>query len=205
MSSISVQNEQVGIVDERAAEADLLLHPARQLACGTIAERSEARRVEELLDAHLALLFRESEELRHEVDVVVDAELEVEVLSQALRHVRNARAHVAAVPYGRHIAVQDVDLPLLHPLGPGHQRQKGRLSYAVRADDPHHFTARDLEREMVEGDDLAIAMADVLDDDDGTARCVDGSAHRDACSIGPGRTTFRSSHSGHGVDSSTLT
>src|SRR5215471_2720492 len=40
---------------------------------------------------------REAEEARHEVDVVLNGELEVEVLAQPLRHVRDARADLAAV------------------------------------------------------------------------------------------------------------
>jgi hypothetical protein len=35
-----VEDEQVGVVDQRAAEADLLLHTTRELACGPVGERA---------------------------------------------------------------------------------------------------------------------------------------------------------------------
>ena len=50
---------------------------------------------------------RQPEQPRHEVDVVVDAELEVEVLAQALRHVRDARADGAPVPDVGDVAAED--------------------------------------------------------------------------------------------------
>ena len=109
---------------------------------------------------------RQPEELRHEVDVVVDAELEIEVLAQALRHVRDPRAHRAPVPDVADVAVEHGHLALLQLLGAGDQRQQRRLADAVGADDADHDAARDVERDVVERDDLAVAVGDVLDRDD---------------------------------------
>ena len=106
---------------------------------------------------------RQPEEPRHEVDVVVDAELQVEVLAQPLRHVRDPRAHRAPVPDVGDVAVEDGHLALLHLLGAGDQRHQRRLADAVGADDADHDAARDVERDAVERDDLAVAVGDVLD------------------------------------------
>src|SRR5206468_8862955 len=51
-----IEDQQVRIVDERAAEAELLLHAAGQLASGTISEGSQVRAVEEILDAPRTLV-----------------------------------------------------------------------------------------------------------------------------------------------------
>ena len=45
-----VENEEVRLVHERAAEPDLLLHPARKLAGGAAGKGPETRGVEQLLD-----------------------------------------------------------------------------------------------------------------------------------------------------------
>jgi hypothetical protein len=127
------------------------------------AGRSAARRGEQLLHADLALGGREPEQARHEVDVVVDAELEVQVLAETLRHVRDARTDAAPVLDAGDVAVEDGDRPLLHLLRPGDQRQQRRLADAVRADDAHHDAGRHVQRDAVERHHLLVAVRDVLD------------------------------------------
>jgi hypothetical protein len=56
--------------------------PPESLPAGRFREGTEAGGVEQLLHPLLALGGRETEELRHEVHVVVDGELEVEVLAE---------------------------------------------------------------------------------------------------------------------------
>ena len=113
-----------------------------------------------------ALRGRQSEEPRHEVDVVVDAELQIEVLAQALRHVRDPRAHGAPMPDVGDVPIEDGDLPLLHLLGSGDQGHERRLADAVGAHDADHDAAGNIERDAVERDDAAVAVGDVLDGND---------------------------------------
>jgi len=157
-----VEDQEVGLVDQRSAQPDLLLHAARELAGGTLSEWSESSGVQQLLDLGRALGRRQPKQPRHEVDVVANAELEVQVLAQALGHVRDARVHGAAVSRVPDVPLEDGHLALLHLLGSGDQGHQGRLADAVGSHDPDHDAARDVERDVVERDHLAVAVGHAL-------------------------------------------
>src|SRR6185369_11434252 len=166
-----------------------------------------------------ALLLREPEELRHEVDVVVDAQLEVEVLAQALRHVRDLRAHLAPVADVGDVAVQHRHRAFLERLRAGHDAHERGLAHAVGADDADHEAARDVERDTIQGLHAAVAVRDALDGDDRLAGrvghpylafVVSGAAAVPAGAAGAGSlvgtvTRPSCSHSGHAAFGSTLT
>ncbi len=78
-----IQNQQVRFVDQGAAQSNLLLHAARQLAGWTLGERAKSRSVEQLFDLGRSLGGRQSEESGHEVDVVVNTQLQIQILAQA--------------------------------------------------------------------------------------------------------------------------
>jgi hypothetical protein len=91
-------------VDERAAEAELLLHAAGQLAGWPMREGRQPRRLEERGDAALALGAAVAEQAPEEIDVLEHRQRRIQVLSQALRHVGDARERVAAVAPVGHVA-----------------------------------------------------------------------------------------------------
>ncbi len=101
-------------MDQGSTEPHLLLHSSRELSRRAIGERPQSCGIEQFFDTAAALARREAKELRHEVYVVVDAELQVQVLAEALRHVRDPGAHGAPVPHLPHVAAERVDLSLLH-------------------------------------------------------------------------------------------
>ncbi len=173
-----VEDEQVRVVDKSAAESHFLLHAPREFSGGPIAKRPQSSGLEQLLHAERALGGREPEELRHEVDVVVDAELEIEILAEALRHVRDPRTHVAPVPDLPHVAAEHVDAALLQLLRSGNQSHQRRLADAVWTDDADHDPARNVERDVVERDGTAVAVSDVANRGD---RLVSRQRKRDLC------------------------
>ncbi len=164
-----IEDQQVRVVHQRAAQAHLLLHAAGQLARRPVREGPEAGGVEQLLHAHRTLGARQPEQLRHEVDVVGHAQLEVQVLAQALRHVGDARAGGAAMADVADVAVQHRHLPFLQLLGAGHDAEEGRLADAVGADDAHHQSRRDVDGDRVQRADLAVMVGHRLDADHGLA------------------------------------
>ena len=91
-----VEDQQIRIVDQRAAQPELLPHAAGQLLCRPIGERREAGAVEQFGDAPLALVARLPEQAAEELDVLAHAEVGIEVLAEALRHVGDARSRPRA-------------------------------------------------------------------------------------------------------------
>ena len=157
-----VEDQQVGIVDERAAQAELLLHPARQLARRALLERVEAGRGEKVGDAPSALRRPLAEQAAVEVDVLEHAQRRVEVAAETLRHVGDARRLPRAVAPLGHVAAEHRHAAGLNPAHAGHEREQGRLADAVRPDDSDHAAGGKIERHVVEGARPAVAMRDVL-------------------------------------------
>src|SRR5581483_6418122 len=73
-----IEDEEIGIMHQGAAETDLLLHAARELAARTVAERVKARGFQQLLDAGATLGHALAEQAAEEIDVVEHAERRIE-------------------------------------------------------------------------------------------------------------------------------
>ena len=146
-----VEDQQIGIVDQRAAKAELLPHAARQLLRRAVGERREPGAVEQLGDALLPLGGGLPEQAAEELDVLADAEIGIEVLAEALRHVGDARADRGAVRGIGHVAAEHANLPGLDLPGAGNDGQQRRLADAVGPDQPDDAAGRKRERDGVEG------------------------------------------------------
>jgi hypothetical protein len=70
------------------------------------------------------------------------------------------------VSRGRHVAPEDVHAALLDALGAGHEAQQRRLAHAIRPDHPGKTAGRDVERDVVERDNMPVAVTDALEADD---------------------------------------
>ena len=102
-----VENQQIGIVHQRAAEADFLLHAARELAAGSIRKWVEPGGFQKLVDARVPFGRTLAKQPAEEVDVVEDAERRIEIATEPLGHVGNpaiARPPMALV---RQVSVED--------------------------------------------------------------------------------------------------
>ena len=103
-----------GIVDERAAEAELLLHAAGELAGRTRFELLHGRRGQKLGDARATLFGALAEQAAEEVDVLEHAQRRVEVAAEALRHIGDAAADLPQCVLVGDVLVEDDDLALLN-------------------------------------------------------------------------------------------
>src|SRR5581483_270690 len=131
-----VEDQQLGIMHQGAAQAELLPHAARQLAGGPVAERLEAGGGQQLADAPAALSPAVAEQAREEVDVFPRREIGVQILAQALRHEGDARADPPAMTAGPHAAAKHLQRSRLTALGTRDQPQQGRLADAVGPYEP---------------------------------------------------------------------
>jgi len=145
-------------MDERAAERELLLHPARQLPRRPVRKGIETGRSEELPDAPLALGFGLAEKAAEEVEILEDAQRRVEVAAETLRHVGDAGQTRPAMLWVVHVAVEGEHLALLDPADAGNEREQCRFADAIRSDESDHAIGRDREGHVVERDGSAIAM-----------------------------------------------
>ncbi|GLK58309.1 hypothetical protein GCM10017624_04660 [Azotobacter vinelandii] len=155
-----VEDQQVGVVDQRTAEAELLLHAAGELARRPLGERRQAGAAGQVGDACVALRPVLAEQAAEELQVLAHGQRRVEVLAQPLGHVGDARADPAAVGGVGHVAVQHTDAALLDTPRAGDQRQQAGLADAVRTDQAHHAVGGDFQVEPVQGASPAIAQGD---------------------------------------------
>ena len=119
--------------------------PPESLPAGRSGNGPRPGGVEQGADAAGALGVGHAEEPGEEVDVLEDAELEVEVLAQALGHVGDARAGGVAVGGLGHVAAEDADRAGLDLLRAGDQAHERGLADAVGADQADHAAGGDVE------------------------------------------------------------
>ena len=149
-------------MDEGAAQAELLLHAARELPCQAVREGIETGRSEKIGDACLALGASLAEEAGEEVDILPHAEIGVEVPAQPLRHVGDARADGVAMVPVRHVTGEHVDPSRLDPPRAGDEGEQRGLADAVRPDNRNRTAGRDLQVHPVQRGDVAIALGHAL-------------------------------------------
>ena len=105
-----VEDQQVRIVDQRAAEAELLLHAAGELAGRSGLERIKRSRGQKLCDLGAAFGRRLPEQTAEEIDVLEYAQRRIEIAAEPLRHVGDARAQAFELGGALEIAVEHHDL-----------------------------------------------------------------------------------------------
>ena len=88
-------------------------------------ERRKASALKQLGDAPLSLVTRLPEQPPEELDVLAHAEVGIEVLAEALRHIGDARAGGIAMAGVRHVAVEHVNPAALDATGAGDDAQQG--------------------------------------------------------------------------------
>ena len=139
-------------MDQRAAQAELLPHAARQLFPRAVGKRRQAGAVEKLGDAPLPLAAGLPEQAAEELDVLAHAE----VLVGRLR--LGAVAHPSAQRRAAGVQPEDPDLAAhvaLHADDGAHQRG---LAATARPDQARDGARRQRARDAVQ--DLAPAPAD---------------------------------------------
>ena len=121
-------------MDQRATQAELLLHAAGEFAGRALGKAGEVGGAEQLGQALLKVGFAETEQGGKKLDVFADRQFRVEVLPQPLRHIGDARVQAGAVAARADAAAEHVQLALLEDFHPGDQAQQTGFARAIRAD-----------------------------------------------------------------------
>ena len=103
-------------MNQRAAETNFLFHSAGELARGPVGEGTQARGVKQLPDAGFSLGVGHAKQSREKVDVLENAQLQIEILAQPLRHEGDPRTNALAMGSVFHIATEHSNFACLNPL-----------------------------------------------------------------------------------------
>ena len=102
-----IEDQEVGIVDQTATEAELLAHAAREFLREPIRERREPGAFQQFHDFLVPLEARAAKQAAEELYVLAHAQVGVEVLAETLRHVGDARTDSGAMRGVRHVAPEN--------------------------------------------------------------------------------------------------
>ncbi len=153
-----VQKQHLGRVDERAGEAELLLHAARQLAGLALLERRQVAEGEQLFDARRATLARHAVEVGVEVDVLHDGQVGVE--PEPLAHVGDVVLDGFGLPDD--VPAGDPGVARRRVHDPGQEPHGRRLAGAVRPHQTEDLSVVDRERQLVDGRQVAEGLSEAL-------------------------------------------
>ena len=146
-------------MDQCAAQPELLLHAAGQLACRSFGEGAEVGGGQQLGHARPALRAAEAEQGGEELDVLGNRQLGVEIMAQALEHKGDTRIEAGAMLAVGDGAAEYLQLTLLEDFHPGDQSQQAGLAGAIRADQAAAGAGGQAETDFLQGLLLAIAVA----------------------------------------------
>ena len=126
-----------------------------------VRERRKAGASQQLRYAQIPLARGLAEQPAEKLDILADAKVRIEVLAEALRHVGDARAYRGAMGFRAHVAAKHLRFARLDAPGPRDNGQQGGLADTVRADEACHDPGRNSERDIVEGRNPLIVMAEM--------------------------------------------
>ncbi len=141
-----VEEQQLGLVDQRAGQAQLLLHPAGQLARQAIPKRAEPGEPEQPVQSSPSFLGRHVVQVGVEIEVLLHGEVRVQ--AESLGHVGDAGLRRLRIR--RQALAQHDRVPAR---GPKHARQhteRGGLAGPIRPDETEQLPPTDLEAELVD-------------------------------------------------------
>ena len=154
-----IQNEQIRIVNQRAAQAEFLAHAARQLLCRPILERSQPGAVKQFRNPPLAFVAGLSEQAAEKFDILADAEVRIEILAEPLRHVGDPRTYRRPVPRVGDVATEHRGAAGLILTRARDDAEKRGFPYPVRTDQPDHAIGRYADRHAIQRRDLTVCFA----------------------------------------------
>ncbi len=150
-----VEQKDLRLADDRAADRDPLPLPARELRRAAVEQRLDLQDAGGLADPLRDQRLGRAHGLEPEGEVLADRHVRIE----RVRLEDHREAALGGVDLVDQLAV-DEDLAVAHLLEPGDHPQQGRLAAAGRADEDHELAVLDLEVDAVDH----LGVAEALDD-----------------------------------------
>ncbi len=158
-----VEEQQGGIVDERARELEPALHAAGQAPGSPAADVPQVEQLEDLAGPASAAREHHPEQRPHEVDVLADRQIRVE--RERLGHVAEPLAGLAPEP--ARLLAQHPDRARCRGQGTREKPDRRRLARPRRSDQAEDRPRRHDQRDTVHGELVVEPHRDVVDDDRG--------------------------------------
>ena len=151
-----VEQQDAGVVHERARDREAALHAAGQVVDLGLRALGQLGELEQLVGALADVGARQAEVAPVDEQVLADLELHVEVVG--LRHDAELGADLGAVLV--RVQVQDGQVAAGARRDRAHHPHRGRLAGAVGPEQPERLTGRDLEVDAVDGGDLFVGLGE---------------------------------------------
>jgi hypothetical protein len=169
-----IQDQEVRVMDERAAKAEFLLHAAAELAPRPVPEAAKPGAAQQRADAARALLRVEAEQPPEKIDIFIHRKSRVEVLPQPLRHIGDPRAGRPSAPGVPHVAAEHFDRAGLDLARARDEIEESGFADAVGPDEADHAARGNVQAQLIKSERRAIGMADVTQADDEFGRSGGG-------------------------------
>ena len=169
-------------MNERADQAELLLHAAREFACQSLSEFIHARGPQQFEGSRFALGPLHSEQIGIEANVLIHHEVFVQ--SEPLRHI--AEGVLGALRITNYVEAANHRRAGIGRHDPGKQAQGSCLSCPVRAYQAEDFPRAHIKAQRFDSAHAREALAESLGPDRGLERfchCLDAPAP-DSCAAG---------------------
>ena len=156
-----VEQQQLGLVEDAAADRQALAHPGRELADPLVGAALHPDRTQRRLDPGLAGLAVDSVQSGVEAEVLAPAQVPVE--ERLMAEVADPAAQLPGL--ARQRAPEDLDLAAARPQKGGEDPQQGRLAGPVRAEHEQGLAGAEGQVDTLQGGPFAelVAQAAQLD------------------------------------------
>ena len=160
-----VEDKQVGIMNQRAAKTELLLHSARKISGAAVQKRIKPGALRQTVDTASAFRRVVSEQTRKELKVLFNGKSKVKVFAEPLRHVGDAGTDRFAVRLVAHVSAQNVHGTGLHGVRPRNKGEQTGFAHAVGADQTDQTAGENIHGNVVERERFAVSQTDIPDTD----------------------------------------
>ena len=180
-------------MNQGATQTQFLFHATGQLPYRPVAKLQQTRAAEQIVDPAVPLGLGLAKKPREEFKVLDDRKRGIEVSAQPLRHEGDAGTNRDPMPGIGHVAAQHLDSPILQRPCPHDETQQGRLADAIRPDHADDPPNRQLQRDPVQRQRLAISQVDVGEPDGHRVLIGGGHAQFGTCRARRSGQTFAAS------------